>query len=649
MTNLLRSYFCAVSVIAVALAACDDGLPTVKRALEMAGDNRPELEKVLEHYRQDPADSLKYRAAEYLIRYMPYHTSIGGAYDAYFDTVDSLLSLPDRTDVMQKIERVSDSLRSAVFTQRDIRAVTAEYLIRNIEAAFTDWRQTGWAYHLDFDLFCEFLLPYKCIDTQPLDNWREALKNVCRSESYDQIQQNYDYEYNPLASVSRVNGTMKKSVSPQIWLHDLKFMPITRPTTFLKMSGGTCWDYATSAIQLMRSKGLPVAIDFTPQWPDRTYGHSWCVVHTTRGINLMFNPFASNPNYPHYVYARFSKIFRQTYKVNGELYRLLSQGVEMPAQVIHLCTEDVTHEYERTSDLKIRLFPEYKREKMAYIATFDNKSWVPVYWGKVRRGYALFKNMGHDVTYMAMICRDSNLEPASLPFTVSAGGEIRYMEADTTRKQRVVLDRKNPMYQHVFYKTEYLGNGLIEASDHPDFRQADTVAMISRWKMTSGTVLPPRRPYRYWRLRAAGGDEYDMAEIYFFREGDKRPVKGRLISSGRSLDREHLPEHIADDNPETYCRVKGTDYWVGFDFGEPVGIDRISYRRRGDGNAICVGDTYDIYYWDNRKWVLADTQEATDVTLETDRLPADGLYFIRGNRGYSQRIFTWENNRVRWH
>ena len=140
-----------------------------------------------------------------------------------------------------------------------------------------------------------------------------------------------------------------------------------------------------------------------------------------------------------------------------------------------------------------------------------------------------------------------------------------------------------------------------------------------------------------------------MAEIYFYRKGDEQPVKGRLIDSGKSLDREHRAEHIADNDPETYCRVKGTDYWVGFDFGEPVGLDRISYIRRGDGNAICVGDRYDIYYWDNRKWVLSDTQTAADVMLETDRLPADGLYFIRGDRGYSQRIFTWENDRVHWH
>lgn len=630
-------------------ASCQPNRPTLDQALELAGDNRPELEKVLAHYRQNPADSQKYRAAEYLIRYMPFHTSIGGAYEVYYDIVDSLLSLPDQTGVMKQIGRVSDSLKPQIYTQRDIEVVSADYLIRNIEAAFEDWKHTGWAYHLNFDQFCEYLLPYKCIDTQPLDDWRETSKNLCRSSAYDQIYQSYDYEYNPMSAVGRVNGRMKSSVPPQLWLHDLKFMSITRPSTFMKLSGATCWDYVTAAMQLMRSKGLPVSIDFTPQWPDRVYGHSWCSVYSTRGISEMFNPFASNPRYPHYIYARYAKIFRQTYKINEELYEMLSGGIEIPSQIHHLCMQDVTHEYEQTSDLRIRLFPEFRSEDYVYIATFDNNDWCPVYWGKVRGKDAVFKNMGRDVTYIAMAYREKNLEPASLPFTLDWLGEVHYFEADTTRRQPVVLDRKNPMFQHVFYKTEYLGNGLIEASDYPDFRQADTVATISRWKMTSGTEKLTCRPYRYWRLRAVGKDEYNMAEIYFYPCGSKMPVKGRLIGSGVQLDREHLPEYISDGDPETYCRVKGPDCWVGFDFGEPVDMDCISYTRRGDGNGICVGDTYDIYYWDNHKWALADTQTATDVTLETDRLPADGLYFIRSDRGYSQRIFTWEDDRVRWH
>ena len=74
---MLRLFRWTSAVFSVAaIAACSHYGAAVEKALRHAGDNRPELEKVLEHYRQDPADSLKYRAAEYLIRYMPYHRCV---------------------------------------------------------------------------------------------------------------------------------------------------------------------------------------------------------------------------------------------------------------------------------------------------------------------------------------------------------------------------------------------------------------------------------------------------------------------------------------------------------------------------------------------------------------------------------------------
>lgn len=42
-------------------------------ALQAAGDNRSELEKVLRRYRQHAGDSLKYKAACFLIENMPFH------------------------------------------------------------------------------------------------------------------------------------------------------------------------------------------------------------------------------------------------------------------------------------------------------------------------------------------------------------------------------------------------------------------------------------------------------------------------------------------------------------------------------------------------------------------------------------------------
>jgi hypothetical protein len=47
----------------------------MEAVLKRAGGNRPELEKVLQHYSVNPGDSLKYKAAVFLIENMPGHYS----------------------------------------------------------------------------------------------------------------------------------------------------------------------------------------------------------------------------------------------------------------------------------------------------------------------------------------------------------------------------------------------------------------------------------------------------------------------------------------------------------------------------------------------------------------------------------------------
>lgn len=63
--KLLLLFFVLFSV------SCTPDRQRLDAALEAAGDNRAELEKVLRHYK---GDTLKYRAARFLIENMPYHT-----------------------------------------------------------------------------------------------------------------------------------------------------------------------------------------------------------------------------------------------------------------------------------------------------------------------------------------------------------------------------------------------------------------------------------------------------------------------------------------------------------------------------------------------------------------------------------------------
>ena len=60
------------------MAFREEMITPLEAALLSAKNNRKELEKVLCHYQKNPADSLKYKAACFLIENMPFYTYSDG-------------------------------------------------------------------------------------------------------------------------------------------------------------------------------------------------------------------------------------------------------------------------------------------------------------------------------------------------------------------------------------------------------------------------------------------------------------------------------------------------------------------------------------------------------------------------------------------
>ena len=184
-TVMILERFCPLvfSLLCVLMLSCqkseDDIL--LEQALEMAGSNRTELQKVLGHYADD---SLKLEAAKFLIRYMPGHYS-------YVDTaaiksyglavalaLDSLKNEENLKVIQDSINQIAHAMGIDTLSKvQDCQIMSADYLIRNIDIAFHDWQEGPWAKHICFDDFCEWILPYKVEDLQPLDDWRSRLKN----------------------------------------------------------------------------------------------------------------------------------------------------------------------------------------------------------------------------------------------------------------------------------------------------------------------------------------------------------------------------------------------------------------------------------------------------------------------------------------
>ena len=187
---------------AALLSACSntDIDRRLEQALELSGDNRVEMEKVLTHYE---GDSIKLAAAKFLIVNMPGHYSYADTNTIlkYSHAVDSILvAMKDSAHNL-----IRDSIDACALhfnvekikKQQDIQHVTSAYIIKNIDQAVSCWQKDRWAKHLSFDEFCEMLLPYKVQELQLLGNWRERLAKWPAS-SMEDIDLSDPYKYSTL-------------------------------------------------------------------------------------------------------------------------------------------------------------------------------------------------------------------------------------------------------------------------------------------------------------------------------------------------------------------------------------------------------------------------------------------------------------------
>ena len=156
------------------LVACN---PNLDFALEQAGENRAELEKVLEHFKNDP-DTLKYSAAKFLIENMPYHytqegKSVESADSAYLAMADYPLEQREKF-LTEKTKDISFTTNKIAI---DIRNVKSDYLIKVIDEACELWHEVAWNRDYSTSLFFDYVLPYRLLD-EPLSDWRQSVKQI---------------------------------------------------------------------------------------------------------------------------------------------------------------------------------------------------------------------------------------------------------------------------------------------------------------------------------------------------------------------------------------------------------------------------------------------------------------------------------------
>lgn len=617
--------------------------------LDLAGENRPELEKVLQHYKDD---TLKLKAARFLIVNMPGHgTFANSRTDTFYFALDTLLRTPrvqpGKTDSLIDTTKV---MTEKLQHKEDLRLITSGLLINNIDRAFEVWENEPFARHLTFEDFCEYLLPYR-VDNEPLESWRDSIIPF-----YNEIKQ-MGYlegsEYSSYMACSRVNDKLKEQLRP--WLAQDKW-PFTKSYHNLKrISYGSCSDFAVLATFVMRAKGIPVMIDFTPQWPFRSLGHTWNVVKANNGKNVVFGGVDTNPGDRHKADAKMAKIYRKTYAANRESLAFLRGKEPVPGIFQSPFMKDVTSEYFTGTDVSVRLlFPPSEPREFVYLHVFDNKNWIPVSFAASKRGQALFPEMGRDIMYLPAYFVSSMPEPAAYPFYIDLKDKTHILEPDTTRARTLRLTRKYPPTDNQIENSRRMINGKIQAANRADFRDTVTFHTILENPMGERHVLdvnPDKKAYRYWRYLSPAGSFGNIAELEFYQDtvllnptGKIQGTKGSYNNNGLTFDL------VFDKNPLTYFDSPQMDHsWVGIDFGKPVVATQAIYIPRNDDNNVVLGQEYELLYYGQEGWVSLGKKTAEDYFVEYDSIPANALLLLRNHtKGQEERIFTHDGEKITW-
>lgn len=101
-------------------------------ALQRAGENRAELEKILKHYSGSPENDLKYKAAVYLIENRPYHYSyvMTPAIEHHLDQIEIQ---------MDSLKKEPFEIKVSVYREILKKDIVAWGINKKGKAHFRDW------------------------------------------------------------------------------------------------------------------------------------------------------------------------------------------------------------------------------------------------------------------------------------------------------------------------------------------------------------------------------------------------------------------------------------------------------------------------------------------------------------------------------
>ncbi|MDE6533140.1 MAG: hypothetical protein K2M27_06375 [Muribaculaceae bacterium] len=583
--------------------------------LDHAGENRAELEKVLEHYSSEPE---KLQAAEWLIVNMPGHYAVYG--EAVRTFSDSIAA-----KAMTKAE--ADSLWMAISQniprperRTDLSSMSSGLLIDNIDGAFRTWRESPWRDSVDFDSFLCHILPYRIADEPLRSGWRDSIK----------------VKFHPLLKgikdPRRAFEIIHSEIFSQKKTKALKYPHLMDVVAYRNYFSTICKERCIYLAGVCRAMGLPVAYDNCGRWANYSDNvHSWVSLVLPGGTYTIVDddsvarkhnkidasgyvlkqPMPEGYPYDGDFRKRVVKVWRSTFHVNPAKD---APHFGNSAWINHHRSIDVSAEYGLTGEVTVDAGNEVE---YVWLCTHSLSSgWIAQAYASTDNGKAIFTNIGDSVMLLPMTLRDGRPEAVGNPFYISRGMKIE-ITADTSRKVSATLTRKYPISPGKLNGYAQMPGTRIMAATDSGFRNPVTLYTITDVPIFHNTA-------------------------YIKQSGRYRCLWAETDHPAR-----HYIDSLAAYGPDG--KVIESTGKRNLDFGRLVEISRIDYYPRHDGNFIEPGDEYELTWWDGEKWRSLGRQLSDGYELIYDNIPEGALLLLHDlTKGKEERPFTLKNGRQIW-
>lgn len=299
-----------ISFVILSSCTMDGRSPSsVSSALGKAGENRSELLKVIRHYSKIPKDSLKLKAAYFLISRMPGHAyrSKYEVFNPVFDSVATYQNFLERirffSDEMERIKQEYPAAYSDASVVGDLEHVSAEFLIENIDLSFKAHNRMPVEHRSGLNHFFEYVLPYRSSD-EPLEFGNRKKQFLKYQWVHEELQAGQ-----PLQKVVR---SVLDSMG--LDLHMVHGYPGRLSVSQVEETRfGICTELVNYAVSVFRAIGIPASNDFTPHWGNRyDNGHNWLAIHLEDSLLAIGLPGKMKLNY-FYRHGSLPKMYRHTY------------------------------------------------------------------------------------------------------------------------------------------------------------------------------------------------------------------------------------------------------------------------------------------------------------------------------------------------